>query len=84
MRRQRWAFFVGPTFLGVQDFEGSAQYVLNARISATGEAFVDQCLDVGRDVQLHACFSILVFIIAIQAMRAVRLRVDGMTVSTSY
>src|ERR1017187_9207242 len=61
MSGQRPAFLVGPGFLGVLSFKGAAQNIFNALIAATGKAFVDKRLKVGRDVQLHDRFSILRF-----------------------
>jgi hypothetical protein len=48
--RQRPAFLVGPAFLGVLRLKSAAEYIFNAHIGATGKAFVDERLEVGRDV----------------------------------
>jgi len=49
MGRQRLALLVDPGFLGVLNFEGSAQYILGVRVGAAGKAFIDQCFKIGRD-----------------------------------
>jgi hypothetical protein len=50
MSAQCPAFLVGPAFLGVLRFQSVAEYVFNARIAATGKAFVDERLKVRWDV----------------------------------
>jgi hypothetical protein len=45
--RQGPAFFVSPAFLGVLSFERVAEDIFDARITATGKAFVDSRFKVG-------------------------------------
>jgi len=41
MRRQGPPFLVGPAFLGVLSFKGTAEYIFDAGITAAGKALVD-------------------------------------------
>jgi hypothetical protein len=58
MGGQRAALFISPSFLGVLSLKSAEQNIFNARIAAAGEAFVDESLDVRRDVRLHGGFSL--------------------------